>query len=235
MKVRNKKVVQIVIVLLAVVFLATTVQAGVHKPRRWWRNPFGSLWNAVSDLQNQINQTQAVKATTQSVKGPEGPPGPQGPKGPKGDRGDIGPRGPEGPSNKPSSLICPGCDFSETTEFVGYDFTEARLMNSDFENADLNLAKFTGARLKNGWFKKTDLRGTTWTDADLRMAKMYSANLCGADLTTATLDGIVWFYDMSGYDETVCPDGSCASHNGGTCEGHLEPMLNIEGCPEVCP
>ena len=232
MKVKNKKVMQIVIVLLAVIFLATAVQAGVHKPKRWWRNPFGSLWNAVSDLQNQINQTQAVNVATQSLQGPQGPPGP---KGPKGDRGDIGPMGPEGKPGRSYALICPGCDFAETTEFAGFDFNEARLMNSNFENADLNHAQFTGAYLKNAWFKKTDLKGTIWTDADLRMAKMYSANLCGADLSTATLDGIVWFYNLSGYNETVCPDGSCASNNGGTCEGHLEPMLSLEGCPAVCP
>jgi hypothetical protein len=229
---KHKKVVQVLIVFLAVVFFATAVQAGVHKPKRWWRNPFGSLWNAVSNLQSQINQVQAVKAAPQSMRGPQGPPGP---KGPKGDRGDIGPMGPEGPSGQPSSLICPGCDFGETTEFVGYDFTEARLMNSNFENAELNLAHFTGARLKNAWFKKTDLRGTIWTDADLTKAKMYSANLCGADLKTATLDGIEWYYDLSGYNETVCPDGSCASQNGGTCEGHLEPVLNLEVCPDMCP
>lgn len=231
MKVRNKKVLQILIVILAVVFLATVVQAGVHKPKRWWRNPFGSLWNAVGDLQNQINQTKAVKATTQSMRGPQGP---AGPKGPKGDRGDRGPMGPEGPSGQSSSLICPGCDFSATTEFVGYDFTKARLMNATFDYADLNLAQFAGARVKNAWFKETDLRGTIWTDADLTKAKMYSANLCGADLSTATLDGIEWWYNLSGYNETVCPDGSCASHNGGTCEGHLEPILNLEECPDLC-
>jgi uncharacterized protein YjbI with pentapeptide repeats len=143
--------------------------------------------------------------------------------------------GPEGPSGQSSSLICPGCDFSATTEFVGYDFTKARLMNATFDYADLNLAQFAGARVKNAWFKETDLRGTIWTDADLTKAKMYSANLCGADLSTATLDGIEWWYNLSGYNETVCPDGSCASHNGGTCEGHLEPMLDLEGCPAVCP
>ena len=229
---KNKKVMQILIVLLAVVFSATFVQAGVHKPKNWWRNPFNSLWNAVGSLQNQINQTQAVKATTQSMRGPQGPPGPQGPKG---DRGDIGPMGPEGKAGRSSALICPGCDFGETTEFAGFDFNEARLMNADFESADLNFAQFTGAHLKNAWFKKANLKGTNWVDADLTMAKMYSANLCGADLRAATLEDIVWFYGSSTFNETVCPDGSCASHNGGTCAGHLEPILNIEECPNECP
>ena len=229
---KNNRAMQILIVLLTVVFFATAVQAGVHKPKNWWRNPFGSLWNAVSSLQNQINQTKSVKATAQSLRGQQGPPGPQGPKG---DRGDNGPMGPEGKPGRSSALICPGCDFSETAEFVGYDFTEARLMNSDFQNADLNFARFTGARLKNAWFKKANLKGTIWTNADLTKSEMYSANLCGADLRMATLDDIVWFYNSSGFNETVCPDGSCASYNGGTCAGHLEPVLNLEECPNVCP
>ena len=108
-------------------------------------------------------------------------------------------------------------------------------MNANFENADLNIAQFTRARLKNAWFKKTDLRGTNWIDADLTKAKMYSAHLCGADLSTAHSTVLNGIYNMSGYNETVCPDGSCASQNGGTCAGHLEPMLNLEECPNVCP
>lgn len=49
-------------------------------------NPLDSLWAAIADLQEQINNIELLP----------GPIGPEGPQGPQGEMGPIGPQGPQG-------------------------------------------------------------------------------------------------------------------------------------------
>jgi len=55
--------------------------------------PFNEIWNAIYDLQNQVNNIQLIP-------GPVGPQGEVGPKGDTGDRGEQGHRGEVGPQGE---------------------------------------------------------------------------------------------------------------------------------------
>jgi len=70
--------------------------------------PFQALWDAIADLQDQIDELELIPGPVgpqgpQGEQGEPGPPGPQGeqgeqgPQGPQGDPGPAGPMGPEGP------------------------------------------------------------------------------------------------------------------------------------------
>jgi hypothetical protein len=74
-----------------------TYAADVKQPKNWWKNPFGYLWNAVLNLQNQIND---MKELATGPQGPQGEPGPQGPPGEKGLQGPQGAQGPAGPAGQ---------------------------------------------------------------------------------------------------------------------------------------
>jgi hypothetical protein len=59
-------------------------------------DPLTAIWNAIADLQNQINNIQLIPGP-QGETGPMGPPGPQGEPGPQGLKGDTGATGATGP------------------------------------------------------------------------------------------------------------------------------------------
>ncbi len=56
--------------------------------------------------------------------------------------------------------------------------------------------------------------GPVGAAADLSDANLTRATLTGADLAGADVTGVIWL-------DTVCPDGTNSSHDGGTCAGHL--------------
>jgi hypothetical protein len=220
---KKKKVITILIVLTALVFLATTVHAKVDKPRRWWRNPFSSLWHAVVDLQNQIDSMNKGKKGLQGPPGEKGEKGDQGPKGdtgergpqgetgdrgPKGDTGDIGPQGP------PARLICPACYFDDSTIFVDQKYPMAYLTLASFMNADLRGVDFSGAALDITNFTSAELQGADLSGADLSGARMWGANLEGANLKGAIMNDVSWDVDDQRYQDaygmTICPDGTPA-------------------------
>jgi hypothetical protein len=87
---------------------------------------------------------------------------------------------------------------------VGANLAGASLINGTFTNANLTLATLAGANLTNGNFK-----GANFTNANLANANLTQANLKGANLTGAT------------WNNTICPDGTNSSSDGGTCLGHL--------------
>jgi len=80
---------KIFLVILVIVILASSVIADVEKPRKWYRRPFRKIWNALLDLQEQIDNIQLIP-------GPEGEQGPEGPSGIDGEKGDTGPEGEKG-------------------------------------------------------------------------------------------------------------------------------------------
>jgi hypothetical protein len=219
---KKKKVLTILIVLTALVFLATTVHAKVDKPRRWWRNPFSSLWHAVVDLQHQIDRMNGGLQGPPGPQGEKGAPGPKGPKGdtgPQGPSGDRGPQGlqgeigPQGPPGPPQRLICPGCYFNDS-DFAGEDFRDAYLRVAQFGYANFNNVNFSGANLSEATFFSTQLQKANLSNADLTGAVMVGANLYGADLSGADLTDVTWDIDDQRYHDhygmTICPDGDPA-------------------------
>jgi hypothetical protein len=220
---KKKKVITILIVLTALVFLATTAHAKVDKPGRWWRNPFSSLWHAVVDLQNQIdrmNDGLQGPAGPPGEKGEPGPPGPKGDagaKGPKGDNGPQGPKGepgPEGPQGPPARLLCGFCTFDNSEVFVGGKYPNAYLSLSSFMGADMRGVDLSGAKLDGTNFTSADLEGADLSYADLTATRMWGANLEGANLKGADLTGVFWDIRNANYNliygKTVCPDGTFA-------------------------
>jgi hypothetical protein len=196
----KKKTLIIFIVLLAVVFLATSVQARGH--RRWWTSPFTLLWQAVGNLQTQIDSLEGAV-------GPEGPPGPQGPAGPAGPAGADGAQGPKGDKGDPGDpapavmILCPRCDFYGATlaekNLSGAYLAGAYMYYADLTNTDLSGADLSGAFLYGAVLVNTNFVG---------------ANLAGADFTSADLSGCIW-------GSTICPDGTNTDENGGSCMNHL--------------
>jgi hypothetical protein len=90
---------KVTIIVSAVVFLLSVnvAFARVDVPGQ----PFQALWNAITSLQQQVNDIELTPGEA-GPQGPQGDPGPEGPAGPQGEQGEIGPGGegsigPEGP------------------------------------------------------------------------------------------------------------------------------------------
>jgi hypothetical protein len=230
---------QVMVVLLAVMFLATSVQASEKNYKHSWYNPFAGIWKKIDDLNGLVRKMDyKIKRMDQKIEklkvsGIAGPPGP------KGDKGDMGPKGPQGPPGTASRFICPGCNFSTVTsefnmmskdvsgngcegEWARYDFSGAYLDWSDFSNACLNQTNFSGAKLRNAYFAGAILTEADLTNANLTGANLGGANLLGAISNDATiLDDTVWI-DWRGTPAT-CPDGYIINKEVpfDTCEGHF--------------
>jgi len=84
----NKALIAIVI---GVILFGSTLAFAAGRSRG---RPFQALWDAIADLQEQIDNIQLIP-------GPEGPPGPPGPQGPQGEVGPAGPQGEQGPQGEP--------------------------------------------------------------------------------------------------------------------------------------
>lgn len=90
MKMKINKMVVWGIVL--VLFLGVNVVLAKDDPNG---TPFRHLWQAIKNLQEQIDNIQLIPGP-QGPKGDPGSQGPQGPIGPQGERGPMGPIGPQG-------------------------------------------------------------------------------------------------------------------------------------------
>ena len=53
---KNKKPMQVLVALLAVVFLATAVQASENNHKHSWYNPFAGIWKKIGDLNGDVNK-----------------------------------------------------------------------------------------------------------------------------------------------------------------------------------
>jgi hypothetical protein len=96
------------------------------------------------------------------------------------------------------------------------NFAGADLANADLAGAKLIGAKLAGANLVGANLAGSDLSGANMAGADLTGANLTGANLARADLGGArthnvTADGVTW-------DNTVCPDFSDSTGDGGSCQ-----------------
>lgn len=214
----QKRTLQILVVLIAVLMLSTTVWAKKRYSKRcWWTNPFVAIWLAVGSLQQQVNQIELET-------GPQGPPGPRGPAGPPGLKGEKG---------DPAPLVvavCPRCNFSYL-ELDGIELPGAILAGSYMGSVQM-----AGANLAEAYMDSVYLGSAVLTGADLTGTNLTGATLTGANLTDvifsnttmvgANMQGaITTGADLSSnpaivYGNTICPDGTNTDYNGGTCEGH---------------
>lgn len=94
-------------------------------------------------------------------------------------------------------------------EFDQFDFSGAYLKQSYFIEALLTRTNFSGANLKMSSFYNATLNEVIFSGADLS----------GADFRGANMTNVIWGDQEYGY--AVCPDGTNAAENAGTCEGHL--------------
>jgi phospholipase C len=97
--------------------------------------------------------------------------------------------------------------------------TNANLSGSNLEdlfaeNANLQGASFQSANLKDADFTAASLQGANLQGSNLDGADFRHANLSGAHLGANNLNDVTW-------SDTVCPDGSTSTADGGTCTGHI--------------
>jgi hypothetical protein len=113
------------------------------------------------------------------------------------------------------SLIIPYGWFPQSVnEFDQYDFSNAYLKGAYFKKAVLSKTNFSGSNLKFSSFNNANLNGVIFSGADLG----------GADFEGAEMTNIIWGDQENGY--AICPDGTNAAENDGTCEG--EPLLKLK-------
>lgn len=240
---KNIRPMQVLVVLLAVMFLATTVQASEKNYKHSWYNPFAGIWKKIGDLSGDVKKMDRKinrmdrKIEKLKVSGIAGP------RGPKGDKGDPGPAGPQGPPSTPSRFICPGCDFSNSEEWANPNtnlqlsstkelskdnenlFSGAYLAHSFFDEANFTNTNFSGAVLHHSTFHLSNLTNADFSNTNIRNADFSGSDLTGANFTGANLEGVTWWDPNYGiywkYPATVCPDGIAADTVGNTCINNL--------------
>jgi uncharacterized protein YjbI with pentapeptide repeats len=94
------------------------------------------------------------------------------------------------------------------------DLTGANLALANLSSAVLSYATLDGANLTLANLSKATLTSADLTGANLTGANLAGSNLAGATLQLATVRGVAW-------SNTVCPDGTNSTEDGGTCVGHL--------------
>jgi len=242
-KVKNKKPLQVLVVLLAVMFLATAVQASEKNYKHSWYNPFAGIWKKIGDLNwNVKKMDRKINRMDRKVKKLQFS-GIAGPQGPKGDKGDQGPKGPKGPPGMAARFICPGCNFSDSEEWAN-QHTELRLSNSSeetegngdlfagaylahsyFDNGNFAGTDFSGAVLHHSTFFRSNFNSAVFTNTNLKGAAFSGSDLTGADFTGANIDKVVWwdpiFETYYKWSPTICPDGMPANETGNSCANNL--------------
>ena len=98
-----KKTNLLIFLFLIIILSTTLISAEVEKPDKWWRNPFQKIWDAILDLQEQINNIQLIPGP-QGKPGPQGPQGEKGIQGGKGEQGEQGQQGPQGEKGEPGPI-----------------------------------------------------------------------------------------------------------------------------------
>lgn len=103
----------------------------------------------------------------------------------------------------------PGTEGPVATSPVSLNFALAAMDGAQMVSMNLAQASFAG----------TSLVGASFSGSDLTDANFAGANLYKATMRSTQRGGINWGSDGEGW--AVCPDGSSAADNKGTCEGHL--------------
>jgi len=99
-------------------------------------------------------------------------------------------------------------------DLEGANVAGANLQHADAAAANLAQASFSGANLQHADLDGASLIGADLSGADLEHANLADANLENARLAGANLNDVTW-------SNTVCPDGTNSSDDGGTCTNHL--------------
>jgi probable HAF family extracellular repeat protein len=86
-------------------------------------------------------------------------------------------------------------------------------------------ADLRGANLKGANFARANLSAANFTDTNLKDVNFSNATLVGAQITGANVHDVIWL-------NTICPDGTNSDANGGTCEGHLVPFVDLIAQPQ---
>ena len=237
---KNRKMMQILVVLLSVIFLATAVQASEKNYKHSWYNPFAGIWKKIGHLDwNVKKMDRKINRMDRKIKklqlsGTAGTPGP------KGDKGDQGPQGPPGNAAR---FICPGCNFSDSEEWANQNtelllskssdetegkediFTGAYLAHSYFDNGNFTGTNFSGAVLHHSTFFRSNFNNASFSNSNLKGAAFSGSDLTGTDFTGANLDKVVWwdpiYEKYYQWNPTICPDGTSADENGNSCENNL--------------
>ncbi len=83
--------------LVSICMVSLFTVAGTYAGSDIKGQPFQALWDAIADLQADLQQQIDDLELIPGPVGPQGPPGPVGPEGPEGPQGPPGPEGPQGP------------------------------------------------------------------------------------------------------------------------------------------
>jgi hypothetical protein len=237
---KNRKLMQILVVLLAVIFLSTAVQASEKNYKHSWFNPFAGIWKKIGDLNwNVKKMDRKINRMNRKIKKLQFS-GIAGPPGPKGDKGDQGPQGPPGNAAR---FICPGCNFSDSEEWANQNidlrlskstdetegkdnlFTGAYLAHSYFDNGNFTGTDFSGAVLHHSTFFRSNFNNASFSNSNLKGAAFSGSDLTGTDFTGANIDKVVWWDPIYGqyyqWTPTICPDGTSADENDNSCANNL--------------
>jgi hypothetical protein len=131
--------------------------------------------------------------------------------------------------NKPNPFVCPGCNFSDSTEFAGYDFSNAFLGHMTAQNADMSYANFTNAKVRFAYIWDSSLQHADFTDADFFGATL-CADFTGACFKDANLGDAVWTNDW--YGKATCPNGTTLELTGESCLEHLDIEVYCPSDPQ---
>lgn len=234
---------QLLVVLLAVMFLTTTVQASEKNYKHSWYNPFAGIWKKIGDLNGDLKKMdRKINRMDRKIEKLQFN-GIAGPTGPKGDKGDQGPQGPQGPPGKAARFICPGCNFSDSEEWANHNiesrlgknseeteetgglFAGAYLAHSYFDYGNFAGTNFSGAVLHHSTFFRSNFNNAIFTNTNLKGAAFSGADLTGADFTGANIDKVVWWDPIYAkyyqWSTTICPDGTPADEIGNSCVNNL--------------
>lgn len=90
-----------------------------------------------------------------------------------------------------SAVPAPGVDWSrcflEESNFTDSDLTNAKLVDTRLQRADLSRTIFDGVDARDAKFVDAELAGASFIGANLRKADMTKANLEGANLSESNL------------------------------------------------
>ena len=239
----KKRHIQIFIFMLAIVFFATSAQAGSKNYK--WYNPIYKVWYSIKSMKKDVARLKRNTAKTNrklarvqkelnnikfnGVPGPKGDPGEPGPMGPEGPQG---PQGPPGPTCDNARFICPGCNFSDSEEWAIVDTPApmaARMtLNSVQEEDNDNTGLFSGAYLAHSYFDNGNFTGTNFSGANMHHSFMQQSLFFNADFSGANLKNV----SFSGSDLTG------ATFSGANLEGITwwNPVFaSIGWAPTICP
>ena len=247
---KNKKPMQVLVVLLAVMFLATAVQASEKNYKHSWYNPFAGIWKKIGELNwNVRKMDRKINRMDRKIKKLQfsGNAGPPGPKGDKGDPGPAGPQGPQGQAGTNARFICPGCNFSDSEEWANDTpptvarmtlnntseensgnrniFAGAYLAHSAFDNSNFTGTNFFGANMHHSVLHQSILVNADFSNSNLKGSSFSGSDLTGANFTGANLEDVSWWDPVWAqwyhWNPTICPDGTPADENGNSCANNL--------------